>query len=62
MPSLQRFMPWQIVTKESAMGVAARQLAERFSLAAMTQQLLDLYQRLLKSPILASTHSELMCG
>jgi UDP-glucose:(heptosyl)LPS alpha-1,3-glucosyltransferase len=36
--------------KRLAMGIAARQLAERFSLAAMTQQLLDLYGRLMKVP------------
>ena len=36
--------------KRLAMGIAARQLAERFSLAAMTRQLLDLYRRLLKLP------------
>lgn len=40
--------------KRLAMGVAARQLAERFSLAAMTQQLLELYRRLLKMPPLSS--------
>jgi UDP-glucose:(heptosyl)LPS alpha-1,3-glucosyltransferase len=40
--------------KRIAMGIAARQLAERFSLAAMTRQLLELYQRLLKSPTLGS--------
>jgi UDP-glucose:(heptosyl)LPS alpha-1,3-glucosyltransferase len=36
--------------KRLAMGIAARELAEQFSLAAMTQQLLDLYRRLLKLP------------
>ena len=36
--------------KRLAMGTAARQLAERFSLAAMTRQLLDLYRTLLKLP------------
>ena len=36
--------------KRRAMSVAARQLAEQFSLAAMTRQLLDLYRRLLALP------------
>jgi UDP-glucose:(heptosyl)LPS alpha-1,3-glucosyltransferase len=36
--------------KRHAMSVAARQLAEQFSLAAMTRQLLDLYRRLLALP------------
>ena len=33
--------------KRSAIGIASRRLAERFSLTAMTQQLLQLYERLL---------------
>ncbi|MFL6582640.1 MAG: glycosyltransferase family 4 protein [Burkholderiales bacterium] len=36
--------------KRLAMGIASRRLAERFSLAAMTQQLLQLYERLLSRP------------
>jgi len=36
--------------KSSAMGMASRCLAERFSLAAMTEQLLQLYERLLSKP------------
>jgi UDP-glucose:(heptosyl)LPS alpha-1,3-glucosyltransferase len=34
-----------------AMGLAARRLAERFSLPTMTQQLLQLYERLLSRPV-----------
>lgn len=37
--------------KRGMMGIAARRLAEGFSLPAMTRELLDLYQRLLQAPI-----------
>jgi len=37
--------------KRSAMSIASRRLAERFSLAEMTQQLLQLYERLLSRPV-----------
>ncbi|HVY06713.1 MAG TPA: glycosyltransferase family 4 protein [Burkholderiales bacterium] len=36
--------------RRSAAGAAARALAERFSLPAMTRELLELYQRLLQAP------------
>jgi UDP-glucose:(heptosyl)LPS alpha-1,3-glucosyltransferase len=39
-------------SKRSAMGIASRRLAERFSLPAMTRQLLQLYERLLSRPAL----------
>jgi UDP-glucose:(heptosyl)LPS alpha-1,3-glucosyltransferase len=37
--------------KRSAMGIASRRLAERFSRAEMAQQLLQLYERLLSRPV-----------
>lgn len=41
--------------RRAAMGAAARKLAENFSLAAMSRDLLDLYQRLLQAPLASPT-------